>query len=124
MREICNEQGSSLEGLQYSGGPVHVCNSIESGRVVVPYVSYPNERKEDWSCEDCLHSFNTHAINLLLDQKVRVKGLITSLFLYVYVIMYSPISIFYSLKKVMIHQSLLFSKVLTINGYKIQNFDN
>lgn len=69
---ICKEPSSSLEGLQYSGGPIHKCDDSKSGRVVVPYVSFPDGCKMHWTCDECRGSFDTDALNHLLDPEVSV----------------------------------------------------
>ena len=69
LSKICNENGSSLQGLEYTGGPVHICEDDHCA-VVVPCVSFPgNERRHDWECGKCLTSCN---IDKLLDFKVGI----------------------------------------------------
>ena len=72
LRAICNEKGNSLHGLEYDGGPEHMCED-KGGLVVVPYVKFPEEKSqpEDWSwnCK-CLESFKSRDVDLLLDPKV------------------------------------------------------
>jgi ankyrin repeat protein/GTPase SAR1 family protein len=74
LRAICNEKGSSLQGLTYDGGPEHMCED-EGGPVVVPYVKFPKEKNqpEDWSwkCILCLDSFKSGDVDLLLDPKFK-----------------------------------------------------
>lgn len=55
LKKICNEAGSSLQGLKYVGGPVHKCEVS----IVVPCVSYPES--EDLcavKCPICLESYD------------------------------------------------------------------
>ena len=56
LQKICNEKGSSLQGLKYIGGPVHICEENDNQPEVVPCVSFPDEEKvEDlWECPNCL----------------------------------------------------------------------
>ena len=74
LQAICNEKGSSLQGLTYDGGPEHMCEE-EGGPVIVPYVKFPEEKKqpEDWSwnCK-CLESFKSRCVDLLLYPEVTV----------------------------------------------------
>lgn len=65
LQKICNDKGSSLQGLTYIGGPVHSCEE----RIVVPYVSYPDDENisDSWTCDICLKKCN---IDKLLDPKV------------------------------------------------------
>ena len=69
--KICNESGSSLQGLKYIGGPDFTCSCDWNG--VLPYVSYPNPDKseavsDEVRCEECLKG---HSINLVLDPMVK-----------------------------------------------------
>ena len=73
LQAICNEKGSSLQGLKYDGGPEHEC--VGTGEhAIVPYVKFPEEKRKpdswSWKCNDCLHSFQTEDVDLLLDPKV------------------------------------------------------
>ena len=56
LRAICNENGSSLQGLEYVGGPEHECKESESGSVV-EFVSFPEKENLNWQCDYCLESF-------------------------------------------------------------------
>ena len=71
--KICDEKGSSLQGVKYVGGPEHKCTQSEGTGapvVVVPYVTYPEEMPLPfaWQCDDCLITYDD--INVLLDPTV------------------------------------------------------
>lgn len=71
LYKICNESGSSLQGLKYIGGPDFTCSCKWSG--ILPYVSYPNPDKSEAvsdkvPCEECLKG---HSVNLALDPTVK-----------------------------------------------------
>ena len=76
MRAICNEKGSSLQGLEYDGGPEHDCECKEES-VIIPYVKFPEDKStqevQNWKCDDCLKEFCSGDINLLLDPKVSYR---------------------------------------------------
>ena len=69
LQKICNENGSSLKGLNYIGGPVHVCEENDNQPETVPCVSFPNEKdvEDEWKCPECQKLFN---IEQLLNPKV------------------------------------------------------
>ena len=75
LQEICNEKGSSLQGLTYDGGPEHMCK-VKEGSVIVPYVKFPEEKNQpkdrSGKCEFCRNSFKSGDVDLLLDPKVHV----------------------------------------------------
>ena len=59
LQKICNENGSSLQGLKYIGGPVHQC-SDDKCEYVVPCASFPDEKEvgDRWKCRKCLESYD------------------------------------------------------------------
>ena len=68
--KICNEKGSSLQGLKYVGGPEHMCTENDDDPVVVPYVRFPQEEMPlPWECKDCLNLYDD--IDALLEPMVR-----------------------------------------------------
>jgi hypothetical protein len=68
LQKICNEEGSSLQGLSYIGGPVHLCEHDHSE--VVPCVSFPEDGDlvHSWTCDDCKESYD---VEKLLDPKYK-----------------------------------------------------
>ena len=72
LSKICNDEGSSLQGLHYEGGPEHDCTGKKS---TVPYVAFPEEAKcLPWKCEDCLELCDD--INVLLEMNKTIEGII------------------------------------------------
>ena len=71
LQKICNENGSSLQGLKYIGGPVHICEEGDNQPEVVPCVSFPDDEEaaHSWKCTGCLKLFD---IEELLNPKVCI----------------------------------------------------
>ena len=68
LLKICNEAGSSLQGLKYEGGPKHMCEMTHLP-VMLPYVHFPEvEKTEHLKCIECLKPY--HDIDLILGTTV------------------------------------------------------
>ena len=78
LRKICNEKDSSLQGLQYVGGPNVDCSPKCTRNGILPCVKYPadevgdeEECKDDSSMVECEECFHPHDVDKLLDPEVK-----------------------------------------------------